>query len=279
MSGTVYVSGALAGAVNVHSGTLNPSLLPGVAGTLSTNSGFSIDPGANINFALGKTTGSSQVQITGGTFYPPNSGTATINIQNSGDIGAGTYTLFSWTNPATVTANSFTLGTSVPGFQYSFSVTNQTLQVTLTPIPVAFGAWQSTNFSAQQLSDPTLSGPSAAPENDGVPNLLKYFYDIDPTAPMSATDRAALPTLGSDAITNPGTEYLTLAYRENQFMTGITVTAQTSTDLKTWYTDTNPSDQPLPTGTYDNNTGDPYMQVQVPVTGTMQFIRLNVTQP
>ena len=96
---------------------------------------------------------------------------------------------------------------------------------------------------------------------------------------MSATDRAALPTLGSDAITNPGTEYLTLAYRENQFMTGITVTAQTSTDLKTWYTDTNPSDQPLPTGTYDNNTGDPYMQVQVPVTGTMQFIRLNVTQP
>jgi hypothetical protein len=100
---------------------------------------------------------------------------------------------------------------------------------------------------------PFTGAPTATPENDGVPNLLKYLYDIDPSVPMSASDRGALPTVGIDSTTDPDAEYLTLTYREYALKTGIT----------------------------DSNTGDPIMEVGViiPSTTTRQFIRLNVTSP
>jgi len=129
----------------------------------------------------------------------------------------------------------------------------------------------------------STSGPTTTPQNDGIPNMLKYLYDIDPTKPMSASDRAALPALGIDSTTTPGTEYLTLTYRENPLMTGITVNAQTSPDLKTWTTlktsDVPPDFLSQQVGT-DSTTGDPMMEVGVKMNGsTKQFIRLNVTQP
>ena len=128
--------------------------------------------------------------------------------------------------------------------------------------------------------------PTAKPDNDGVANLLKYLYDIDPSTPMTATDYAALPTLGTT--TTGETQYLTLTYRQYALETGITVNVQTSPDLKTWTTvavATMPSPTILETGVSiiqtgtDSTTGDPIIQAQVPITGTKQFIRLNVTQP
>jgi len=110
--------------------------------------------------------------------------------------------------------------------------------------------------------------------NDGIPNLFKYLYNINPTRPMTAADRAALPVLATTSIS--GTQYLTLTYRQYALKTGITVNLQTSTDLQTWTTVANPII--TQTGT-DPNTGDPIIQFQVPVTGTREFLRLNVTCP
>jgi len=64
-------------------------------------------------------------------------------------------------------------------------------------------------------------------QHDAVPNLLKYLYDINPTQPMSASDRSALPVAGIDTTSTPGTSYLMLTYRENNGMFGIGVTVQT----------------------------------------------------
>jgi hypothetical protein len=94
---------------------------------------------------------------------------------------------------------------------------------------------------------------------------------------MSASDRAALPTVGVDTTTKPGTEYLTLTYRKNAFLTGITINVQTSSNLQTWTT-VSPPDLSQQVGT-DSNTHDPIMEVGVKTTGTRQFIRLNVTSP
>jgi len=88
-----------------------------------------------------------------------------------------------------------------------------------------------------------------------------------------------LPTLGMTTVS--GTQYLTLTYRQNPLMTGITVNMQTSPDLQTWTT-LKPSDVPRDflseqVGT-DSTTGDPIMEVGVTANGlTKQFIRLNVT--
>jgi hypothetical protein len=137
--------------------------------------------------------------------------------------------------------------------------------------PEGFGSWEnSKNFTGGT----TVIGPAGTPENDGVPNLLKFLFDIDPTTPMSATDHAALPVVGTTS--NSETKYLTLTYRQFALIGGITINAQTSPDMQTWTTVVNPTI--IQTGN-DPSTGDPIMQMQVPMSGTRQLIRLNVTGP
>jgi len=119
-----------------------------------------------------------------------------------------------------------------------------------------------------------IGNTTATPENDGIANLLKYTFDIDPSSPMSATDYTALPTLGMT--TTGGTEYLTLTYRQYALATGITVNVQTSPDLRTWTTQSSTVFSQVST---DPNTGDPIMEAEVPFSGTTEFMRLNVTSP
>ncbi len=146
--------------------------------------------------------------------------------------------------------------------------------VTLIPGSENYTAWAAQYFSAAQQSAPTVSGPAAAPQGDGVSNLLKYVFNIDPARPMTAADRAALPVVGT--ATSNGTRYLTLTYRRYALLTGTSVNVQTSPDLMTWTTVANPT--VLSSGS-DPVTGDPITQVGVPFTGSREFIRLSVTQP
>ncbi len=130
-------------------------------------------------------------------------------------------------------------------------------------------------FSQWETSLSFTGGPSDTPENDGVPNLLKYLYDINPTASMSVADRAALPSMSLTSV--DGIDYLTLTYRQFMFETGLTIQVQTSTDLQTWTT-VSPPELSQQIGT-DSVTGDPIMQVGVIANGGRQFIRLNVISP
>ena len=115
-------------------------------------------------------------------------------------------------------------------------------------------------------------GPATPP--DGVPNLLKYLCDINPSQPLTPADRAMLPTPG--IVTSGGSDYLTLSYCQYAGMTGLTVTLQTSTDMVNW-TDVPPANllnQQM--GTTSN--GDTMVLQGSKLSGTAkQFIRLNVT--
>jgi len=135
----------------------------------------------------------------------------------------------------------------------------------------------STNFGGWENSYNFTGGPTETPENDGIPNLMKYVFDIDPTGPMTAADIAALPTLGTTTI--DGTDYLTLTFREYKSLTGVNVILETSTDLQNWTPVTGPSLLSQPVGAPDAN-GDSTVEMGVPVNGTnKQFIRLNVVMP
>ncbi|HUB66305.1 MAG TPA: putative Ig domain-containing protein [Candidatus Methylacidiphilales bacterium] len=153
-----------------------------------------------------------------------------------------------------------------PAATQNFSITVDSLST--------YTSWASQYFTEQQMSNPAISGPTATPQNDGVPNLLKYLFDINPAEVMSATDIAALPAVGMT--TSGGASYLTLTYRENPTISGITINVQTSADLQTWTTVTDPTIVQIGT---DPNRDDPIMQVQIPFAGTGEFIRLNVTSP
>jgi fibronectin-binding autotransporter adhesin len=172
------------------------------------------------------------------------------------------------TGPGVVTVEADQPGNTdvlaAPAIQQSFMVTE----------PFAKWEAQSNNFTASQLSDPTISGPAATPEHDGVPNVLKYLYNIDPASSMSALDRAALPVFAT-AIVN-GADCLTLTYRQYAAAIGIGVAVQTSSDLQNWTTLTDPISSQVGT---DSNTNDPIVQVAVPISATQQYIRLRVTPP
>ena len=147
--------------------------------------------------------------------------------------------------------------------------------VTLTPVNAqTYAQWVDQYFTAAQQANASVSGPGGNPAGDVVPNLLKYFFDLNPSAPLTAAERAALPVAGTAAA--GGTQYLTLTYRQNALATGVTSSVQVSPDLAAWATAQNASVVHLGT---DPATGDPLYQVQVPFNGAREFIRLNVTLP
>ena len=125
-------------------------------------------------------------------------------------------------------------------------------------------------FSAWATAHNVTGGMSASPRNDGIPNLLKYLYDIDPTVPLTASARASLPLV---ATASSGSQ-LTLTFPENKILENVGVAVQTSTDLVTWST---PSGSSITATGAINGNGDPIMVAQVPVTASNQFIRLVVT--
>ena len=87
-----------------------------------------------------------------------------------------------------------------------------------------FSTWEQNFFTPQQLQDVSVSGPSANPAKDGIPNLLKYLFDIDPSVPADPADRAMLPKVA--LITENSQNYLTLTFRENPLATGLTIYVQ-----------------------------------------------------
>jgi len=47
---------------------------------------------------------------------------------------------------------------------------------------LTFDEWRAAHFPAAELADPAVSGPDANPAGDGLSNLLKYAFDLDPHA-------------------------------------------------------------------------------------------------
>ena len=147
--------------------------------------------------------------------------------------------------------------------------------VTLTPInSETYARWVDQYFTPAQQASTAISGPNGVPQSDGVPNLLKYLFDIDPARPMSFSDRSALPVVGMVNINN--TRYLTLTYRQFTLATGVSSRVQTSSDLVNWTIA--PDATVTQTGT-DPDTADPVIQVRVVSAEPRQFIRLQVTEP
>ena len=142
--------------------------------------------------------------------------------------------------------------------------------------PVAFPQWEGLYFDSSQLADSATSGTGATPQRDGVPNLCKYAFNIDPSRPMTAADWAAVPTPGDgderdDSIPDADLPQVCLGIGEYD-------PVQTAPNLQgTWETVTPDVTKNMPC---DSVTGIPVIQVQVATKEARQkFIRLNVSAP
>jgi hypothetical protein len=265
--------------------------------------GLNYDSSSGIISGTPATTGTSMVTLSATNTVGTGTATLALVVQQSGAVlpvvtsssQSSTATLtFSYQVSATNNPNSFA-ATGLPTglsidpntgiisgsptqsgtFNVTLYATNPTLgtgsaALTLTVADPTFSQWATLH--------PSVTSPTATPMNDGVPNLMKYFSDIQPDAPMTLTDREKLPFM--DMVEYEGSDYLALTYREYQFATGVTPVVETSTDLQTW-TPVELTSNYFETMTpADDGSGDMMMEVGVKApTSGRQFLRLILTSP
>jgi autotransporter-associated beta strand protein len=266
------------GMITLNSGSVTPGRVasPGVM----TASSLVWNPGGALNVYLATPSNSNQLALAQ-SLQKGTSGSGSGYIFNLVALPAYTtsasYPLITF-GSTNFSASDFSNTSSVRGF---FSISGNTLF--FNPVGILYPTWLFRFFDGEQIAEPAVTGMAATPLNDGVPNLLKYFCDIDPADPMSVGDRAALPTFGMMEV--GGVSYLTLTYRQYTMETGVTIRVQTSTDLQNWAWASLTKGTPTAT-TYsiqqvgnDPNTGDPMMRIQIAYTGGKEFIRMVATSP
>jgi hypothetical protein len=142
-------------------------------------------------------------------------------------------------------------------------------------VQTPYAAWQSAMFTPAELADPAISGDTASPAGDGIPNLMKYALDLDPWA-----DGVGGLPVESIATTGSG-NYLTLTYTQVIPAIDLTYTVQVSTDLQQWYSGAGYTDPPVAADNSNGVTQTVTVQATAPINSNApaQFIRLQVTGP
>lgn len=84
-----------------------------------------------------------------------------------------------WTARFGNISNPASFGESAEGDIFIVSLSGKIYQITQSP----WYLWRNRHFSDDEIRDMNTSGPEASPQGDGIPNLLKYALDVDPTKP------------------------------------------------------------------------------------------------
>lgn len=156
----------------------------------------------------------------------------------------------------TAPASPFTLAADATGLNAPVSLTNdtaaestETFLATLTlpvgsPLKIGpaatltvhltdddtgtYAAWRLANFTAAEAANNAISGPTANPDGDDLPNLLEWAFG---GLPKSASP-TPLPTVGLRNF--GGLSYTTLTFRRPESIKGVSYLVQRSTDCLSW---------------------------------------------
>ena len=137
-----------------------------------------------------------------------------------------------------------------------------------------YQVWRQQNFTSAQLTNSAISGDTAAPAGDGIPNLMKYAFDLNPFV----AGAGGLPVATVQNVS--GSNYLAISYTRVLFATDISYTVQVSDDLVTW--NSGPAFTAQLGLPIDNGDGTQTITVQdlVPVdSATKRFIRIRISHP
>ena len=138
-----------------------------------------------------------------------------------------------------------------------------------------FLGWQTKYFSQQQLSNAATTGSTGDAVGNGIPNLLKYALNMNPTL----SSLSGLPLLGF-ATDTANNNYLSLTYTKLISSKDITYLPQVSADLQTWNSGPTFTGLLSVTDNADSVTQTVVVQDLTPINGSSKrFIRLKVTNP
>jgi hypothetical protein len=113
------------------------------------------------------------------------------------------------------------VGTNAGSIWYEFEVARHLF---------GFELWRSTNFNAAELATLTISGESAAPAGDGMPNLLKYYLGLPAKtpAPPDRIPQGSLLSLSNQL-------YLAMLFERDKAALDVSCVAEVSPDLGGWF--------------------------------------------
>lgn len=266
---TLGGSGSIGGAVTVDAGgTLSPGNSPGAIslGALTLGSD------ANLVIEIGGTTAGTTYDVANSAGNVVLGGKLIVSLTNGFLPGSGNN--FSIINSSGTLSGGFSNVASGarlhnPNGSGSFLVTLNANSVGLSSYlsPAAnFTAWQNSHFTAMQLADPSISGPNADPDHDGLSNLLEFAFNADPLD-ASSNHR---PTFAIDA------NYFSIIYTKVLGTSGLLYDVEQATALGQWASVT-PANQIL-----SDNGFVQVIKAQVPRAnagvGGKLFLRLRVTQ-
>jgi hypothetical protein len=171
--------------------------------------------------SLTATTGNGDIRLS----WQASSGATGYNIKRSTTTG-GPYVSLTTTSGTTFTDATAALGTT-----YYYVVTAQSAaggsvdsNEVIASRRYSFTGWRGKYFPGSETND-SVSGPLADVSGDGIPNLLKYAFNLDPRV---ANPASALPQISAAG------PYLTITYRKRTDAPDLLYQAQVSGDLTTW---------------------------------------------
>ena len=136
-----------------------------------------------------------------------------------------------------------------------------------------FQVWQYNNFTSAELSNSVISGDTADPDGDSIPNLMEYALNLTPT--NANTSGLPVATVQNVSTTN----YLALTYTRVLSATDISYTVEVSGDLLIW--SSGPGFTVAVGAPIDNGDGTQTVTVRdtIPVdSATQRFIRLHINR-
>ncbi len=229
---TLGGNGTLGGAVVVNAGG---SIVPGSDGTgpLAVGS-LALFSGDNATFTVNGAGNYSQILSSGAVVY---GGNVAINLGAA--LANGVYNLFaasgfsgdfdgitlSGTYAGSLTDDGGGWSGTFSGVNFTFDDATGVLTVAENFPPGTSAtkqAWLGDNFSIAQIADATVSGDYANPSGDGIPNLIKYAFDLSPWE----DGHAALP----QPVVSDGRLVLTFPTPPADLIFSV----EASTDLITW---------------------------------------------
>jgi Bacterial Ig domain len=193
-------------------------------------------------------------------------GSTSTGSTSTGSTSTGSTSTGSTSTGSTSTGSTSTGSTSTGSTSTGSTSTGSTSTGSTSTTQTGFQKWQIKYFTAAQLTDATVSGPSADPYGSGVPNLLAYALQLNPAT--------ARPTDVPHA--NLVNGHLTMAYVSPTAITDVTYLVEVSTDLITWHSGTGYTQV---ASTVTASTGNTItVSDALPTTTQKRFMRLLVTQ-
>lgn len=117
------------------------------------------------------------------------------------------------------------------------SSSSSTLQLADAPVliepVVRYTWWRQVHFTSAENDDASVSGDTADPDADGLPNLVEYALGSDPRA----SSPAACPVAAVSTVPEDGLGHLSLTLQLDPAATDVTLRPEVSSDLQTWQSD------------------------------------------